>query len=398
MGLELVTGRLAASRVPSDLLPKSLWAYVGYAWDAITDVTAIPARVAGLDERREGWERALPYFLFAVLLAPLLLNVEWPRPVESFRLTAFGDGGVLHGVLLPIVQLVFASSLFILILSLNRLWSINEQARELFAARLQIGEADKLPDLQRLGVATGFLLILVLPLSLRALNATACTYDTCLFSGPTTLGAWLWYCLVAILPTSYYTPNLTSPIAEIGFWASLPKYIIWPVLNAVLVFGVFEVVRISKVKELAVDSLENSPTRAVAVGTRILNTLLRIVAHDDDEDLAFNFYKHAIEAMAAIGSPQVIPTLKNLAEAHRNAFVRNRAVKALAALRDQLKESPGLVEEINEFLHARLAMEQKQLVLTSIKVALGISEKQHAVAADDPDPTPSAANEGLGAM
>lgn len=363
-----------AARLPSELLPKGPFSYVSRAWDWVTEVGAHPARWVGLDLKREGFARAMPYLPFALLIALPLFAIEWLDFAEQARLRVLSAMPlpIMLAVLDPVVSLVYLTAAFVLILSLNREWSVNEKARETHAALLEVGENDKLADLRNIGITTGILLVLVLPLWLRALNAVACTTSNgCLYTGVDTLSAWLKYSITAILPNSYYTSS--GGIVELSAWAAYPKYILWPSLNAVLVFGLFEVARIAKVTELAVDSLARSPDRAVAVGRRILKRLMKIVAYDVDEALGFDFYKNAAIAMGRMKSPDVIPTLKKLATRHHKVYVRNRAIQALQSLREDLGVQSEHGLEIEQFLRERLRDETAPAVQNSIRSALGIS-------------------------
>jgi hypothetical protein len=364
---------IEATRLPSRLLPQGPFWYVSRLWDWITEFGAYPARWTGLHLQRQGVARAVPYLPFALLIVVPLMTLQWPGPAEHVRLGILDamPRPIAKAVLDPIISLVYLTAAFVLTLSLNREWSVNEKVRETNAALLEVGENDKLADLRNLGITTGLLLVLILPLWMRALNAVACTTSNgCLYGGADTLGAWLKYCLTAILPNGYFASN---SVVELSALAAYPKYVLWPSLNAVLIFGLFELARIARVTELAVDSLARSPDRAVAVGRRILKLLAKIVRYDADETLGFEFYKNAAIAMGRMKSPSVIPTLKDLATYHGKVYVRNRAIQALQSLRQDLGPQSEYALEIEQFLRARLQAETSVAVQNSIKSALGIS-------------------------
>ncbi len=360
-----------AIRRPSELLPRGLVGKLSDAWETIGDYAGWPARKIGFDVRVGGWRQWLRYVALSLPLLPSLLAGSLPAQITLFDAWGIGNeaGQLLSFIQDPILSVTLLTFQLLVTFSLNREWSRNERLRERYAALLEPKRADDLPDLRWVALFSSLTLILLLPLWLRSINVAACSYGgECWYSGGSSLLDWINYCLAAavanVVPIVAY-----DKVRELVLAATLPKYLVLASLNSVLLFSIFEIARIRKVTEIAVDSLMESEKRAVAVGSRILSVLTRIITIDENDDLNSSFYRNAAVAMGQIGSLKSVHVLMRLASTASQWFVRLRAIEALVMLRDQ-SDSASIKSEIDTFLRQRETEERADRVLQRIRAAL----------------------------
>jgi len=334
--------------------------------------------VLGFNQKREGWRGHLPVVLFfAFLLSVPLFAIEWVPGAEVIRRAGAQQlpTGLRQFVFAPITSLLFLSTALVVILSINREWSINEKERERLVVITDPNSkapppTNELADLRWLGVVSAMLLILVLPLWLNALNRVSCDEtNACLYDAPTSVFAWLWYCAEQCLPSFVVLPDfMRSPVVESSALAAWPKHIVSPLIFGLVVFAALEIRRLNAVSELAVDSLHTGSARAIAMGQRILPTLQRVFEFDGERGLPSRFYRHAATAMGALRSVAVLPLLQELAE-HANSHVRARAIDALGNLLETA-EDPEVKSTILVFLRTRSVTEHIDGVKNRIKILL----------------------------
>lgn len=372
----------------SDLLPKGTVAWISRWWDWVTARVALPARALGFDRKRVGWRDHAPVVLFFgfLLLIPLFA-MEWVPGAETVRQAGVQrlPAWLRHFLLDPITSLLFLSAALIAILSVNREWSINEKERERLVVvtdpnSRDVPPTDGMADLRWLGVGSAFLVLLVLPLWLNALNRTSCDgSNACMYSASSSILVWLWYCAEQCVPSFIALPEfLRAPVVENSPLAAWPKHIVSPLVFGLVVFSALEIRRLNAVSELAVDSLHTGSGRAIAMGRRILPTLQRVFEFDGDRGLPSRFYRHAATAMGALKAVAVLPLLEELAN-HRNSHVRGRAIDALGNLLDG-DEGAEAKSQILQILRKRLLAEPIDGVRNKIKALL----ERHDLSATTP--------------
>lgn len=310
---------------------------------------------------------ALCFWAF-VLVTPAVLQLPGNQPLIE-QLKSYLNDEFTTIILHPFTAAVSTSLAFLLILSVNRAWALNEIYREKLAHRVLPGDPDATQDLRREGAITALLLLPLLPLWLSSVNSAFCEADgviECAFSEGHTYGAWFSYAFASV-----FRAILLLDISEVYNWepnssvfvqnqenAQHLRMVIRASLDLIIVFTVFERLRINKFRNFAVASLDTTPDNAIAVGKRILPKLKAIIEADtsDQENL---FYKNAAIAVGAIGQPSSFPLLKDLAEKESNQ-VRNRAIQGIDAMLKKIRQRIGSAK--SKSVKARLNKTEEEII------------------------------------
>lgn len=226
-------------------------------------------------------------------------------------------------------------------------------------------------------IFTPLFFILVVPLWLEALDAHLCaSYQSCLLSKPTTPFGYaefaaytaLWHILPTELGWPSPTVNPHSPLlgSVVEFWIA-------QTFQLGAIFTLFELNRISKVSDYAVDSLKYSTDTAVAVGSRMLPRLKQLIEVGSESSILDDvFYKNAAIAIGLIGGSRGIAILDQMTTGQKDQ-VLNRVVQALDGLHEHvLRDSPewrqiiGILKRLND----QVDPDPRRLVRRSLNKAL----------------------------
>ena len=325
------------SVAPSDLLPSGFADAVTRTWDSVGEALSWPSQALRLTSTRHSFLRlSLDILVFGALFLPAVLSLHWPGHFEAYRQSfmAAAPASVAAYLTDPIVSAVSLIIAYILVFSINRAWSANEREREAIAFSASDKRADDLADLRADGLVSALLYIPLLPLLFLSANAFSCMRSSeCLFLGENSLQAWVTYLVGSIFAGLLPSHSIWQPVLPLSAHGPLAPFLLWLafVLPCVLVLAFFEVHRAGRVISLALNALAQTEDRAVAVGSRILLRLRRIIEHDDERaELPPDLFEHAAIALGRIASQNTLLNLFEIA-AHQNKVVKKRGLRAVQA-------------------------------------------------------------------
>jgi len=334
----------------AELLGQTLSALVA----AADRLLAAPANILGLSSG------GLLRGIVAVAVVIGLLIVTLGNLVPETSGPAFP---VFRDVMLdPFVAVASVWAAMLLMVSVNRAWSQNEQQRARIAEGHEPTDPDSLPDLRFLALLSAALATALIPAILLISNRYSCQVETsnCLFNVDRAgFEPWVAYSadLIVRVVGFFGVPDvygLPSPegIKPNGIEASHLLMFSRLVIGFVVLATLFELYRISSTIGRAARSLKDGPEAATRLGTRATGSLLvhlkentdlsndpRIVPHDEPNKVARN----ASIALGKIGSPKALPTLKAIVEKRSiNDWVRRRALDAILAIGRRLATSQSV--------------------------------------------------------
>jgi len=391
----------------SGVLPACYRALTGF-WDWFSRKLAWPSRKLGITSLRAWWARYLLLFFFVgVLMIPAILSLYTPEVVESW-LPPWLQGRWIDILLHPVAPAIGTTGVYVLILSINRAWALNEQLREEIAAgvkRLKRG-TDSLPDLVDEGIVAALLLIPLIPIWLASLDQAACHIygaNHCIYSGLRNPDSWVLYGIEMIARGStlfdfseVYGWGDWSRIDESSFAALHLKMFVRATVDIVLIFAFVEFFRVTKETQLAVASLGTESGRAARVGARMVRHLEDQIASrlgaanqmdvaeqassesEDDNELGDTYLRNAAVALGQIGDMRAYAILAQLAVQSPDGwltsnginkwFVRLAAVKALGELAWSQKR--------NSHIGGCLSIFRKQHARRSLQKVLGFLDRR----------------------
>ncbi|WP_461496009.1 HEAT repeat domain-containing protein [Pyruvatibacter sp.] len=282
------------------------------------------------------------YVTGAVLMALLFLpGIALVYPA----LRAFVGGGyqpLADGLSEPIVAAISLSFALLIIVSINRAWSENEDQRLKLIGQIpgaRVKSADELPDLRDEGLVSALLLIPLFPLWLSAINAAICGFEgasSCPFTASSTAPFAPWLVLSA---ENLFRGALFFDFPEVYDWSrqsgidarnGVGEHLIMIMrilIDFVLISGFLQLIKINRAGRNAVDALINSPTPAGLAGRRVIGRMLKALREADDPAVL----KNAALALGQIGDPRSVSALVDLTR-DRRRLVAGRAVDAIGEI------------------------------------------------------------------
>lgn len=325
--------------------------------------------------------RLLLTFALLCLTAPAALAV----PEIAHAVFSVTKAAGFHIQVLPVNWLTFSgiAIAYLLVLSTNRAWSLNEQDRTRRVFGLNTADSNKdLPDLLFDAILAAILLIPIIPIGLYVAAKASCDADTCLFKGPLDqMAPWVTYSFDTIVralvffdfPEIYDWKNPTR-IEAANAWGAHTKMFVRSSIDILIVASVFEVLRIYRMHRDALATLEQTHQTASRVGSRLISSLISVIKTFgvEDEQTSTKLtpttkkrLENAITAIAEIGNPIALPDLKAVIESRPKGHegAANRAVKAIGKLLAHLIEHEAILKAGSQGWFARRRLQKLQKII-----------------------------------
>jgi hypothetical protein len=322
--------------------------------------------------------RLLLTFALLCLTAPAALAVP---EIASAAFSVAQIPGLQVNVL-PVNWITFSciAVAYLLVLSTNRAWSLNEQDRTRRVFGLNTSDDNKeLPDLLFDALLAAILLIPIIPIGLYVAAKASCDADTCLFRGPLDqMGPWVTYSFDTIVralvffdfPEIYDWKNPTR-IEAANTWGAHTKMFVRSSIDILIIASAFEVLRIYRMHRDALATLEQTHQTASRVGSRLIPSLISVIKSFgvEDEQTSSKLtattkkrLENAITAIAEIGDPIALPDLKAVIESRPKGHeaAANRAVKAIGRLLSHLIEQVAILKAGSQGWFARRRLRKLQ--------------------------------------